>query len=66
MSQINYESNGSYAIYSRDNRLKFLVPVEGEHTATLDFWDLLIRKKGEQFSRGQTVDLRIKGFAYVM
>jgi hypothetical protein len=65
MSQIKYTGHTDLAIFSRDNRLKFLVSIEGYEENILSFWDLLINQIGREFSAGQIIDLRVKEFAYV-
>jgi hypothetical protein len=65
MSQINYLGRSEFAVYTRDNRLKFIISMEEDVGTVLEMWGLLVSRKGDQLMKGQTVDLRIKGFAYV-
>jgi len=65
ISQIKFENNLSYTVLTRDNSLKFLVSTDEENKQTLKMWNLLMMQKGDKLGNSKTIDLRVKGYAYV-
>ena len=65
LSQIKYRGKNEFVLFSRDNQFEYLISVDREPEAMLHFWDLLVWKQGAKFKRGQIIDLRVEGYAYV-
>jgi cell division septal protein FtsQ len=65
MSQIVVGKKSEITIFSRDSKFCFRVSLEENSQSTLEMWQLLISQKHEEFINGGTIDLRVRGYAYV-